>query len=117
MKFYSSIAQNYDYIFPIKQVQIDFVKSVCPPPPTKLIEIGSGTGNLTMDLVNTGYLMTGLEYDLLNNDGIIAIQIINYSRIFGKKIDHFSTIQEFSDFSKNEFTSDSIPFIITGQKE
>ena len=238
MRFYSSIAQNYDFIFPVKQVQIDFIKSVFSPK-TKLIEIGSGTGNLTIALANAGYLMSGLEYDenmldlarkkskdvswkcgdmreidqdlkgeifdgiicfgntlahlsdskdiegflrkaydLLNNDGIIAIQIINYSRIFDQKIDHlptieddkiqfvrnyrafinprniefqtiltiketkeniknkielfpifpeelnelmhkigFSNIQEFSDFSKNEFTSDSIPFIITGQKK
>ena len=237
MKFYSSIAQNYDYIFPVKQIQIDFIKSEFSPK-TKLIEIGSGTGNLTIALANAGYLMSGLEYDknmldlaqrksndvywkcgdmreinqifhgdlfdgiicfgntivhlsdakdiegflrkaydLLNDDGIIAIQIINYSRIFGQKIDHlptiendkiqfvrnytassnpkniefqtiltiketneiiknkidlfpifpeelyelmhkigFSKIQEFSDFSKNEFSPDSIPFIITGQK-
>ena len=62
MKFYSSIAQNYDYIFPIKQVQIDFIKSEFPSQ-TKLIEIGSGTGNLTIALANAGYLMSGLEYD------------------------------------------------------
>ena len=237
MKFYSSIAQNYDYIFPVKQVQIDFIISEFPPK-TKLIEIGSGTGNLTIALAKAGYVMSGLEYDenmldlaqrksndvywkcgdmreidqifygdlfdgiicfgntlvhlsdakdiegflrkaydLLHDDGIIAIQIINYSRIFGQKIDHlptiendkiqfvrnyrayrnhrniefqttltikdtneiinnkidlfpifpeelielmhkigFSEIQEFSDFSKNEFSPDSIPFIITGQK-
>ena len=237
MKFYSSIAQNYDYIFPVKQVQIDFIKSEFSPK-IKLIEIGSGTGNLTIALANAGYLMSGLEYDenmldlaqrksndvywkcgdmreidkvfcgdlfdgiicfgntlvhlsdakdiedflrkaydLLHDDGIITIQIINYLRIFNQKIDHlptiendkirfvrnygfyrnsrniefqtkltiketnkiiknkidlfpifpeelyelmrkigFSRIQEFSDFSKNEFTPDSIPFIITGQK-
>ncbi|MBT3756770.1 MAG: hypothetical protein HOG24_10880, partial [Candidatus Cloacimonetes bacterium] len=116
-------------------------------------------------------------YDLLNDGGIIAIQIINYSRIFSQKIDHlptiendkiqfvrnykitrkprnvqfkteltiketneiienkiglfpifpdelykmmqkigFSNIQQFSDFSKGDFTADSTPFIITGQK-
>ena len=237
MKFYSSIAQNYDYIFPVKQVQIDFIKSEFPPK-TKLIEIGSGTGNLTIALANAGYLMSGLEYDenmldlaqrksddvywkcgdmreidqifhgdffdgiicfgntlvhlsdtkdignfmrkaydLLHDDGIIAIQIINYSRIFDQKIDHlptiendkiqfvrnyrayrnprniefqttltinetneiiknkielfpifpeelielmheigFSNIQEFSNFSKKEFSSDSVLFIMTGQK-
>ena len=237
MNFYSSIAQKYDYIFPIKQVQIDFVKSLFAGK-TKLIEIGSGTGNLTIALANAGYLMSGLEYDenmlnlarrksndvywkcgdmreidqdfhgeifdgiicfgntlvhlsdakdiegflrkaydILNDDGIIAIQIINYSRIFDQKIDHlptiendkiqfvrnyrayrnprniefqtiltiketneiiknkidlfpifpeelyelmhkigFSKIQKFSDFSKNDFTPDSIPFIITGKK-
>jgi len=237
MKFYSSIAQNYDYIFPVKQAQIDFITSVFSKR-TKLIEIGSGTGNLTIALANTGYLMSGLEYnenmldlarkksndvywkcgdmreidqvfcgdlfdgiicfgntlvhlsdakdiegflrkayDLLHDDGIIAIQIINYSRIFDYKIDHlptiendkiqfvrnyranknprniefqtkltikktnkiikskidlfpifpeelyelihkigFSKIQEFSDFSKKEFSLNSIPYIITGQK-
>jgi len=237
MKFYSSIAQNYDHIFPVKQVQIDFIKSEFSSK-TKLIEIGSGTGNLTIALANAGYLMSGLEYDenmldlaqrkskdihwkcgdmreidqvfcgdlfdgiicfgntlvhlsnakdienflikaydLLHDDGIIAIQIINYLRIFKQEIDHlptiendeiqfirnytasrnprniefqtiltiketneiinnkidlfpifpeelyelmhkigFSKIQEFSDFSKKEFTPDSIPFIITGQK-
>jgi len=237
MKFYSSIAQNYDYIFPVKQVQIDFIKSEFSPK-TKLIEIGSGTGNLTIALANAGYLMSGLEYDenmldlaqrksndvywkkgdmrvidqifsgevfdgiicfgntlvhlsnkkdievflrktydLLHTDGIIAIQIINYSRIFKHVIDHlptiendkikfvrkymasdnprniefqtlltiketnevienrinlfpifpeelvalmhkigFSNLQELSDFSKNEFSPDSIPFIMTGQK-
>ena len=237
MNFYSSIAQNYDHIFPVKQVQIDFIKSEFSTK-TKFVEIGSGTGNLTIALANTGYLMSGVEYDenmldlarkksndvywiqgdmrdidqifqreifdgiicfgntlvhlsslkeiedflrkvydLLHVDGIIAIQIINYSRIFGQEIDHlptiendkiqfirnytvfrnprniefqttltiketneiienkinlfpifpeelnelmhkigFSDIQEFSDFSKKEFSPDSIPFIITGQK-
>ena len=237
MKFYSSIAQNYDFIFPVKQAQIDFIKSLFVGK-TKLIEIGSGTGNLTIALANAGYLMSGLEYDenmldlarrksndvywkcgdmreidkdfhgemfdgiicfgntlvhlsdakdiegflrkaydLLHYDGIMVIQIINYSRIFDQKIDHlptiendkiqfvrnyrayrnprniefqtiltiketneiiknkidlfpifpeelyelmhkigFSKIQKFSDFSKNDFTPDSIPFIITGKK-
>jgi glycine/sarcosine N-methyltransferase len=153
MKFYSSIAQNYDYIFPVKQAQIDFIKSVFSKE-TKLVEIGSGTGNLTIELANTGYSMSGLEfdenmldlareksdevlwkqgdmreidqifqrgifagiicfgntlvhlssiediemflrktYDLLQIDGIIAIQIINYSRIFNLKIDHLPTIE------------------------
>ena len=237
MKFYSSIAQNYDYIFPVKQAQIDFIKSVFSEK-TKLAEIGSGTGNLTIELANVGYSMSGLEfdenmldlarrksndvcwkqgdmreidqlfqgeifngiicfgntlvhlsnkkdieiflrkaYDLLHLDGIIAIQTINYSRIINQEIDHlptiendkiqfirnytasrnprniefqttlmiketneiienkinlfpifpeelnelmhkigFSRIQEFSDFSKKEFSLDSIPFIITGQK-
>ena len=237
MKFYSSIAQNYDFIFPVKQAQIDFIKSLFVGK-TKLIEIGSGTGNLTIALANAGYLMSGLEYDenmldlarrksndvcwkqgdmreidqlfqgeifngiicfgntlvhlsnkkdieiflrkaydLLHLDGIIAIQTINYSRIINQEIDHlptiendkiqfirnytasrnprniefqttlmiketneiienkinlfpifpeelnelmhkigFSDIQEFSDFSKKEFSPDSIPFIITGQK-
>jgi len=237
MKFYSSIAQNYDYIFPFKQVQLDFVKSLFSEN-AKIIEIGSGTGNLTIELANIGYTMHGLEYDrnmleiargksvnvywkygdmrdivqtypielfdgiicfgntlvhlsnkedieifvkkaydLLCNDGKIAIQIINYSRIINQKINHlptiennkirftrnyktystprkiefqttltikesnesienkiylfpifpeelqeimiktgFSSIQKFSDFSKNEFLLDSIPFIITGHK-
>jgi 2-polyprenyl-3-methyl-5-hydroxy-6-metoxy-1,4-benzoquinol methylase len=237
MNFYSSIAQNYDHIFPVKQAQIDFVRSEFSSK-IKLIEVGSGTGNLTIALANTGYLMSGLEYDenmldlaqgksndvswkcgdmrgidrdyhgeifdgiicfgntlvhlsdakdiegflkkaydLLNDGGIIAIQIINYSRIFSQKIDHlptiendkiqfvrnykitrkprnvqfkteltiketneiienkiglfpifpdelykmmqkigFSNIQQFSDFSKGDFTADSTPFIITGQK-
>jgi len=237
MEFYSSIAEQYDHIFPVKQSQIDFVRSFFPGE-AKLVEIGSGTGNLTIELANNGYSMTGLEYDenmlnsarvksdkvnwksgdmreidrifsneffdgiicfgntlvhlsdkndielfltkaydLLNTDGIIAIQIINYSRIFDKKIDHlptiendkirfrrqynasenprniefhttltikesnkiienkinlfpifaeelyeimqkigFSSIKKFRDFSKNEFSSDSIPFIIAGKK-
>ena len=238
MRFYSSIAQNYDYIFPVKQAQIDFVKSIFAEK-TKLVEIGSGTGNLTITLANAGYSMSGLEYDknmldlaqeksseviwkqgdmreidqifkseiydgiicfgntlvhlsnekdiefftrkayeLLHIGGIIAIQIINYSRIYTQEIDHlptiendkiqfvrkytassnprniefhttltiketnevienkinlfpifpyeltellhkigFSNIQKFSDFSKKEFSSDSIPFIMTGQKQ
>lgn len=237
MNFYSSIAQNYDHIFPVKQAQIDFIKSIFSGK-TKLIEIGSGTGNLTIELAKLGNSMSGLEYDenmlglarkktnevrwkqgdmreidqifqgemfdgiicfgntlvhlsdakdvegflkkacyLLQIDGILAIQIINYSRIFNQEIDHlptiendkiqfvrnykvsrnprniefhttltiketneiienkinlfpifpkelndlmhkigFSNIQEFSDFSKKEFSSDSIPFIMTGQK-
>jgi len=238
MKFYSSIAQNYDYIFPIKQSQIDFIKSVFSGK-TKLVEIGAGTGNLTIALAEAGYTMSGLEYDanmlelakrksnevswkqgdmrnvdqifqgevfdgiicfgntlvhlsdakdiknflrkafdLLSNDGIIAIQIINYARIFDQEINHlptienekiqfvrnysssrnprnvefetkltikdtkevienkidlfpifpeeltelmykigFTEIQGFSNFSKKTFLPDSIPFIVTGQKQ
>ena len=153
MNFYSSIAQKYDYIFPVKQAQIDFIKSVFSEK-TKLVEIGSGTGNLTIALSNIGYSMSGLEYDenmldlarekssevswkqgdmreidqiyqreifegiicfgntlvhlsnkidieiflrkaydLLHKDGIIAIQIINYSRIINQEIDHLPTIE------------------------
>jgi len=237
MKFYSSIAQNYNHIFPVKQTQIDFIDSIFSHK-IKLIEIGAGTGNLTIELENNGYAMSGLEYDetmlalarkkstevcwkqgdmreidqifygdifagiicfgntlvhlsnvkdienflikaynLLDTNGIIAIQIINYARIFNLGIDHlptiendkiqfvrnykvaknprniefqttltikatnevientinlfpifpeelieimqkngFSNIQKFSDFSKREFSPDSIPFILTGQK-
>jgi glycine/sarcosine N-methyltransferase len=153
MNFYSSIAQKYDYIFPVKQVQIDFVKSLFTGK-TKLIEIGSGTGNLAIELANIGYTISGLEYDenmleiariksdkvhweqgdmrkvdrifpneffygiicfgntlvhlsnkkdikqflkkafdLLLVNGIIAIQIINYSRIINQGIDHLPTIE------------------------
>ncbi len=62
MKFYSSIAQKYDYIFPFKQAQIEFIKSVFSTR-TKLIEIGVGTGNLTIPLAKAGYVMSGLEFD------------------------------------------------------
>jgi len=153
MKFYSSIAQNYDHIFPVKQTQIDFIDSIFSHK-IKLIEIGAGTGNLTIELAKSGYEMSGLEYDknmlalaqnksnevcwkqgdmrevdqifygdlfagiicfgntlvhlsskkeiesflkkaydLLDTNGIIAIQIINYARIFNHKIDHLPTIE------------------------
>ena len=153
MKFYSSIAQKYDYIFPVKQTQICFVRSIYSGG-AKLIEIGSGTGNLTIELAKIGFSMSGLEfdenmlelareksnevswiqgdmrkidsilqsriydgiicfgntlvhlsnikdielfirkaYDLLHINGIMAIQIINYSRIFDQEINHLPTIE------------------------
>lgn len=63
MAFYQSLADYYDRVFPLNPNQLKFVKRTGPLKGTKILDIGCGTGNLTMALTNEGADVTGIDLD------------------------------------------------------
>jgi glycine/sarcosine N-methyltransferase len=65
MSFYSQIADYYDLIFPPSKAHVDFVKSCVKPPypGKKILDIGSGTGDLAISLSHEGFVVTGIDFD------------------------------------------------------
>jgi 2-polyprenyl-3-methyl-5-hydroxy-6-metoxy-1,4-benzoquinol methylase len=65
MKFYKSIAKYYDYIFPYNSIQKDFVLSAAGDENRNksILDIGCGTGNLTLELSKGFKNVIGIDYD------------------------------------------------------
>ncbi len=64
MNFYSSIADYYDYIFPFKPVQRDFVLSFYNDEyNASLLDIGCGTGGLLISLADHFEKLVGIDPD------------------------------------------------------
>ncbi|PID27101.1 MAG: hypothetical protein CR982_07250 [Candidatus Cloacimonadota bacterium] len=62
--FYSSIAQNYNYIFPKNRKQLSFIKSIVENRSlNKILDVGSATGNLTSLLKELSDNVYGIELD------------------------------------------------------
>jgi len=60
-KFYQSINDYYDNIFPLNQAQVDFVKQQMPDPASKLLEVGCANGKLTDAL--SDYEISGIDLE------------------------------------------------------
>lgn len=73
MKFYSGITKLYDYIFPLHDAQVDFVerelrnaesgRRPTRPGSSRILDVGCGTGNLSLALAGRGYTVTGIDVD------------------------------------------------------
>ncbi len=64
MNFYQSISENYDSIFPLNSNQTNFVKSfIADIHNSTLLDIGCGTGNLTIDLAKISEKIIGIDID------------------------------------------------------
>ena len=71
MEFYSSITDYYDFIFPFKQVQLDFVRvslesSGAGRPAygnPAVLDIGCATGSLAIGLAREGFSVTAADFD------------------------------------------------------
>ncbi|WP_088653962.1 class I SAM-dependent methyltransferase [Geofilum rhodophaeum] len=64
MAFYESIAPWYDHIFPPAPAQLNFTESICGPlKDKKILDIGCGTGNLSLLLSAAGAEVCGLDLD------------------------------------------------------
>ena len=70
MEFYSSIAELYDYIFPLNQDQLDFTErelrsrdSASGVAAPRVLDLGCGTGNLSIALAGRAYRVTGIDFD------------------------------------------------------
>jgi len=74
MSFYSEIADYYDFIFPPGKAQADFVKSCMKPPypGKKILDAGSGTGDLAVSLSGAGFVVTGIDCDALMSAKAVA---------------------------------------------
>ena len=66
MNFYSDITENYDYIFPYKELQKDFTLSFLENNElnSTILDIGCATGNLTKELSKNVKSITGLDLDM-----------------------------------------------------
>lgn len=64
MSFYESIAPWYDYIFPFTPAQKRFIEEELYGVNGKhIIDVGCGTGNLTLGLASSGAVVSGIDLD------------------------------------------------------
>ncbi len=63
--FYTSIAEYYEQIFPLKQKPVFFIQSTLPVQSveTDILDIGCSTGQLAIALAGLGYTVTGIDQD------------------------------------------------------
>lgn len=119
-KFYETIKEQYDYIFPLNLKQVEFVKSEFPDCDNKLIEIGCANGKLTnalsqynirgIDLEQSFIEIArqrykGIQFDSLN---MVDIDVLNerFDGIicFGNTLVHLKT-EEIEAFISNCYSS------------
>jgi len=77
MKFYTTIADLYDEMFPYKPQQRKFVESFkLHGPETFLLDVGCGTGSLVLNLANSFSTVIGFEPDkeMLDKANFKALQ-------------------------------------------
>lgn len=64
MAFYKSIAPWYDHIFPASPIQVKFTdQQLSGLSHRKILDVGCGTGNLSLLLVEAGATVTGIDLD------------------------------------------------------
>lgn len=81
MNFYESINKYYDYIFPLNEKQVEFVKSEFKDYNSKLIEVGCANGKLTNAL--SEYNIMGIDLE----ESFINIAKLRYKSVSFKKCD------------------------------
>lgn len=105
MLFYSSIADVYDDIFPLKESQVRFVNKFIGPSPETILDIGCSTGSLAVELSKNGHDVTGIDFNekmiekatyKAREEGLSPPSDIGFLQMDMRKIpDHFSA-NEFS---------------------
>lgn len=61
--FYQQISRHYHQLFPAHLPQLDFLAGLAGPPPARVADVGSGTGEYVAALCAQGYDAYGLEVD------------------------------------------------------
>ncbi|MCP4138161.1 MAG: class I SAM-dependent methyltransferase [bacterium] len=69
MEFYTSIANNYENIFPLNDTTVQFVASFLKHHHKNILDIGCSTGQLAIALAQKNYTLTAIDLD----DSMIAI--------------------------------------------
>jgi glycine/sarcosine N-methyltransferase len=61
MRIYDLIADNYSAIFPPDKNRVSFIKSICPPGDVSILDVGCATGDIAIELANSGYDVIGID--------------------------------------------------------
>ena len=62
-RFYSAISRHYHRLFPARQPQLEFLAGLAGPPPARVVDVASGTGEYVAALHGLGYDAHGIEVD------------------------------------------------------
>lgn len=63
MGFYEQISKYYDYIFPVGQAQLDFIRQAAGSPPVRILDVACGSGGYAAELSKAGYAVTAVDID------------------------------------------------------
>lgn len=63
MGFYDEISRYYDYIFPVGENQLKFIKECTSETDKKILDIACGSGGYSVELAKTGYRMTAVDIE------------------------------------------------------
>jgi glycine/sarcosine N-methyltransferase len=137
MKFYTNIADYYDYIFPYNQMHKDFILSCNSNSSSRrLLDIGCGTGNLSLELSKRFKSVTSIDLDseminkanskseAMKNINFTCMNMLKIKKEFQKKsfdsvvslgntIVHLSNLNEINTFfaAVREVLKPSSPFL------
>jgi len=70
MGFYEEISKYYDYIFPISDETVDFIKTTSGKPPAYILDVACGTGGYSLELEKYGYNVTAIDIDKAMIEGL-----------------------------------------------
>lgn len=124
MSFYESIAKYYDDIFPLNQGQVDFILNSTQKSLDKqnVLDVGSGTGTLTLELGEHFSSVMGIEIDaqmldvayhkaskrrlnvLFRQRNMLTLQSMNYANVFdlvvclGNTLVHLENLDQVTTF-------------------
>lgn len=76
MSFYSEICQNYDQIFPLKQVTLNFLSKELDDH-SHLLDVACATGSYSFELSKQGHKVLGIDLD----EGMIKMAQAKYPKI------------------------------------
>lgn len=62
-KFYRDIAKYYDYIFPITQAKIDFIRELAGKPPKDILDVACGSGGYSKVVNEIGHNVIAIDLD------------------------------------------------------
>lgn len=63
MGFYKQISKYYDYIFPVGDSQVRFIKEAAGEPAGRVVDVACGSGGYSVELARSGYRMTAVDLD------------------------------------------------------
>ncbi len=61
--FYELISSHYHQLFPAHRPQLEFLAALAGPPPARIVDVASGTGEYVAALHTQGYDAYGIEVD------------------------------------------------------